>query len=52
MHRERLGLGAVTLLCALPALALATFQASETKVGFTCIGPGGLHVNGTNDELQ
>src|SRR5450432_2279748 len=31
MHRERLGLGAVTLLCALPALALATFQASETK---------------------
>ena len=52
MRRRRQGLCAVALLCALPFAAVAALSASETKVGFTCIGPGGLHVNGTSDELS
>ncbi len=40
------------LLCLVPGLAFAALQASEAKVGFTCIGPGGLHVSGTGSELQ
>jgi polyisoprenoid-binding protein YceI len=42
----------VALLLLLPGLAFALLQSSEAKVGFTCIGPGGLHVEGTGGELQ
>jgi polyisoprenoid-binding protein YceI len=52
MRRRRQGLCAVALLCAVPLVALAALSASETKVGFSCIGPGGLHINGTSEELS
>jgi polyisoprenoid-binding protein YceI len=51
MRRRRQQLCAVALLCALPLVALGALSASEAKVGFICIGPGGLHINGTGDEL-
>jgi hypothetical protein len=52
-HRQRRApLRLLALLCVLPGVAFALLQASEAKVGFTCLGPGGLHVDGTGSELQ
>jgi polyisoprenoid-binding protein YceI len=44
-------LGALVFLSVLPGVAFALLQASEAKVGFTCLGPGGLHIEGTGSEL-
>jgi polyisoprenoid-binding protein YceI len=45
-------LSLLALLCVLPGVAFALLQASEAKVGFRCLGPGGLHIEGTGSELQ
>ena len=45
-------LSLLALLCLLPGVAFAVLQASEAKVAFTCVGPGGLHVDGMGSDLQ
>ena len=50
--RRRLSWVAVALWCAVPAVGLAAFQASQAKVSFSCSGPGGLRIEGTGSELQ
>jgi polyisoprenoid-binding protein YceI len=42
----------LAFLCVLPGVAFGLLQSSDAKVSFTCIGPGGLHVDGTGSELQ
>jgi polyisoprenoid-binding protein YceI len=52
MRRSGTWVSLVGLVCLVPGLAGAALQASEAKVGFTCLGPGGLHISGTGSELQ
>ena len=51
MWRGRPRLSLLGLLCLLPGLGFAALQASESKVSFTCVGPGGLHIDGTGTAL-
>ncbi|MGO9832417.1 MAG: YceI family protein [Myxococcaceae bacterium] len=51
MNMRRLSWGVLALACATPGLVLAAFQASQAKVTFSCVGPGGLHFEGTGHEL-
>ncbi|MGO8970126.1 MAG: YceI family protein [Myxococcaceae bacterium] len=51
MRMRRLSWGLLALACATPGLVLAGLQAKQAKVTFSCIGPGGLHFEGTGHEL-
>ena len=52
MSRRRTAYSLVAILCVLPGLAWAVLKASDAKVSFTCVGPGGLHFQGTTSELN
>jgi polyisoprenoid-binding protein YceI len=52
MRPRRLSFYVVALACTFPGVVLATLQASQAKVSFTCSGPGGLRIEGTGSELQ
>src|SRR5271154_5346796 len=52
MWRGRTRLSLLWLLCLLPGVGFAALQSSEPKVSFSCVGPGGLHIDGTGTTLQ
>ena len=52
MRSRRPKWSVVALACAVPAIVLASLQASQAKVTFSCSGPGGLRIEGTGNELQ
>ena len=52
MRFRRFSWSVVVLGFAVPALVLASLQASQAKVTFSCSGPGGLRIEGTGTELS
>ena len=52
MQQRRVTWGWAALGCVLPGLVSAALMASQATVTFSCIGPGGLHFEGTGHEFQ
>jgi polyisoprenoid-binding protein YceI len=52
MSSRRLSWVLFASLCAVPALLFAATAASQAKVSFVCVGPGGLHFEATGSELS
>ncbi len=44
--------GLLALACVVPSLVLAALGASDARVKFSCVGPGGLRFEGAGTELQ